>query len=152
MYICKWVLNTTEQGRLWDFSVIVFFWFYIHDCLYLHDWLYMYIRVWFQDLTSVQNLQKKHALVEADVGAHQVCHPRYPRYPQYCILRPQYNKFSTSCDNRMKKNDNSHYPVSRIAVHFCCVVSHFIFHLLHCGCMLCRYIVSVRQLSYRVLD
>lgn len=25
----------------------------------------------FQDLTSVQNLQKKHALLEADVGSHQ---------------------------------------------------------------------------------
>lgn len=24
-----------------------------------------------QDLTSVQNLQKKHALLEADVGSHQ---------------------------------------------------------------------------------
>lgn len=28
--------------------------------------------VFTQDLTSVQNLQKKHALLEADVAAHQV--------------------------------------------------------------------------------
>lgn len=29
-----------------------------------------------KDLTSVQNLQKKHALLEADVAAHQVGAPR----------------------------------------------------------------------------
>lgn len=30
-----------------------------------------------KDLTSVQNLQKKHALLEADVAAHQVPNERY---------------------------------------------------------------------------
>lgn len=30
-----------------------------------------------KDLTSVQNLQKKHALLEADVAAHQVPNARY---------------------------------------------------------------------------
>jgi len=34
--------------------------------------LILFVDLIFQDLTSVQNLQKKHALLEADVGAHQV--------------------------------------------------------------------------------
>lgn len=34
-----------------------------------------------KDLTSVQNLQKKHALLEADVAAHQVTHTHTPGAP-----------------------------------------------------------------------
>ena len=48
----------------------------ISYCYLLFGWIklefILFVDLIFQDLTSVQNLQKKHALLEADVGAHQV--------------------------------------------------------------------------------
>lgn len=36
-----------------------------------YKYLYFFLSIIFKDLTSVQNLQKKHTLLEADVASHQ---------------------------------------------------------------------------------
>lgn len=39
--------------------------------MYAYIQIHIFYYCFAQDLTSVQNLQKKHALLEADVGSHQ---------------------------------------------------------------------------------
>ena len=56
-----------------------------------------------KDLTSVQNLQKKHALLEADVAAHQV-HARTQRRSDMQHTHAQ----TQTCKHTYENNANTH--------------------------------------------
>ena len=60
-----------------------------------------------KDLTSVQNLQKKHALLEADVAAHQV-HTRTHRDAQTCNTPTHKHRPANTHTKTMQTHTHTH--------------------------------------------